>query len=104
MEWCLHKVPDASKGDLEKAISAASTAFQSWKKTSFTERAACMKKFVEGLKSRQQEFAKALTLEQGKPLGAAAGELFACIHTCKRLIKEDLLKPEVVSEDKRGRK
>ncbi len=97
------QVPDASKGDLEKAISAASTAFRSWKKTSFTERAACMKKFVEGLKSRQQEFAKALTLEQGKPLGAAAGELFACIHTCKRLIKEDLLKPEVVNEDKRGR-
>ena len=68
------QVPDASKGDLEKAISAASTAFRSWKKTSFTERAACMKKFVEGLKSRQQEFAKALTLEQGKPLGAAAGD------------------------------
>ena len=83
-----------------KAISAAKTAFHSWKKTSFKERAACMKKFVDGLKSRQKEFA-ALTLERESLLGRPQRCLRASIPY-QRLMKDDLLKPEVNGEDKRG--
>ena len=96
-------VPDASRGDLEKAIAAAKNAYKTWKKTSFEERAVCLKKFADTLKARQSEFAKALTLEQGKPLAFANGEVGGVIRECYNLASENLLKPEVVSEDKRGR-
>ena len=40
---------------MERAVAAAKNAYGSWKRTSFSERAACMRKFVEGLKSKQKE-------------------------------------------------
>ena len=96
-------VPEASRGDLERAIASAKRAFKSWRKTSFQERAACLRKFGDLLAERQAEFAKALTMEQGKPLAFATGEVASTVRKCYSLSKENLLKPEVVSEDKRGR-
>ena len=54
------------------------------------------------LQSRRDEFAKALTQEQGKPLALATGEVDGVIRQCFRLAKENL-KPEVVSSNKHGR-
>ena len=71
---------------MERAVAAAKNAYGSWKRTSFAERAACMRKFVEGLKSKQKEFAHALTLEQGKPIGASLAEP-DMIQTAQRILK-----------------
>ena len=96
-------VPEASRGDLERAIASAKRAFKSWKNTPFQERAACLRKFGDLLAERQAEFAKALTMEQGKPLAFATGEVALTVRKCYSLSEENVLKPEVVSEDKRGR-
>ena len=88
---------------MERAIESAKTAYKSWKKTSFEERAACLRKFGDLLAERQAEFAKALTMEQGKPLAFATGEVMSTVRKCHGLSEQNLLKPEVVSEDKRGR-
>ena len=96
-------VPEASREDLHLAIRAAKEAFKSWKKTSFQERANCLVSFADKLQSRRDEFAKALTQEQGKPLALATGEVDGVIRQCFRLAKEDHLKPELVSSNKHGR-
>ena len=42
-------------------------------------------------------------MEQGKPLAFATGEVMSTVRKCHGLSEQNLLKPEVVSEDKRGR-
>eukprot|EP00944_MAST-04C_sp_MAST-4C-sp1_P000976 g976.t1 len=42
-------------------------------------------------------------MEQGKPLAFATGEVAQTVRKCYSLSEKNMLKPEVVSEDKRGR-
>lgn len=51
-----------------KAVAAAKSAFGTWKNEPFEVRQAALLKFADLLEARAQEFAKALTSEQGKPL------------------------------------
>ena len=96
-------VADASINDLNAAVAAGKEAFKTWRKVPFRERADCLKRFGEELQQRAQEFSEALTLEQGKPLMFAMGEVMTCVNKCRDLGKEDLLLPRVVKEDKHGR-
>ena len=50
-------VPSATVEDLNNAVSAAKTAFKTWSKTPYPERAAALNKFADLLESRAQEFA-----------------------------------------------
>ena len=86
---------------MERAIESAKTAYKSWQ--TFEERAAYLQCSVITCRTTA-EFAKALTIEQGKPLaGFATGEVMSTVRKCHGLSEQNLLKPEVVSEDKRGR-
>jgi succinate-semialdehyde dehydrogenase / glutarate-semialdehyde dehydrogenase len=68
-------VPDMGQPETQRAIEAAHPAFQSWKKTTAGERARLLKQLFSLLMEHQTELAYLLTLEQGKPLAEAKGEI-----------------------------
>ena len=59
----------------ERAIEAAEQAFQSWKGKTGKERANVMRKWFDLIIQNTQDLATLMTLEQGKPLTEAAGEV-----------------------------
>ncbi|HSR34168.1 MAG TPA: aldehyde dehydrogenase family protein, partial [Anaerolineae bacterium] len=74
----------AAKGGKEEAIAAleaASRAFPAWAATTGDERAAILKRAGELVLERQEELATMLTLEQGKPLRDARGEVQSSAKT-----------------------
>mmetsp|Transcript_4424 Transcript_4424/g.6632 ORF Transcript_4424/g.6632 Transcript_4424/m.6632 type:complete len:511 (-) Transcript_4424:67-1599(-) len=69
------RVPDLGEEETNLAIDAAHKAFQSWGKTTGKERAAILKKMHEIALEHKQDLGRVLTLEQGKPLPEAVGEI-----------------------------
>ena len=57
-----------SKEDIDKAVKAAKTAFESWKKTSKEERLKLLERLLEIYKKRFNEMAKAISDEMGAPM------------------------------------
>jgi acyl-CoA reductase-like NAD-dependent aldehyde dehydrogenase len=71
----------ADAGDVEAAISAAVAAFQVTRKLSSVERQAVLKRIAEKLADRREEFARTMTLESGKPIRTARGEVDRSVFT-----------------------
>ncbi|MEQ1950496.1 NAD-dependent succinate-semialdehyde dehydrogenase [Mesorhizobium sp. CN2-181] len=68
-------VPKSGKAETRRAIEAADAAFQSWKKTSVLERHKLLRKLHDAIMDNQQPLAELLTMEQGKSLAEAKGEI-----------------------------
>ena len=60
---------------LEKAVRIAATCYTTWRHTSFTRRAAVAAKAAAILRKRVDEFARPMTLEMGKRIEEARGEV-----------------------------
>jgi succinate-semialdehyde dehydrogenase/glutarate-semialdehyde dehydrogenase len=74
----LGQLPHASTEDLQRALNAAQRAFESWKKTSPMERSKVLRKVAELARERAQDIGRNITLDQGKPLAEAVGEVVFC--------------------------
>jgi succinate-semialdehyde dehydrogenase/glutarate-semialdehyde dehydrogenase len=70
-------VAHARKADLDEALEAAERGFATWRKVSAFERSKLMRKAADIFRSRADEIAKLLTMEQGKPVGEAKMEVLA---------------------------
>ncbi|TXG71381.1 hypothetical protein EZV62_006316 [Acer yangbiense] len=57
------------------AISSATDAFSSWSKVTAAERSKCLRKWYDLLIAHKEELGQLITLEQGKPLKEAIGEV-----------------------------
>ena len=68
-------IADATVADAERALDAAVDAQESWGKTSPRERSVILRRAWELLQERAEEFALLMTLEMGKPLAEARGEV-----------------------------
>jgi len=68
-------VPDMGVADTEKAITAAAQSFVTWRETTAKERSQLLKNWYRLLNENAEPLAKLMTLEQGKPLAEARGEL-----------------------------
>ena len=93
-------VPHGTREDLDRAVDAAAEAFKTWSTTPFDERAACLVKFGELVSAKGEELAKALTMEQGKPIRMSMGEVMGIAGQCNEMAKIGNLESETVSEDK----
>ncbi len=71
------KVAHASIADLDRALAAAQTGFETWRAVPAAERAAIMRRAATLLRERAGDIARLLTQEQGKPLAEAKGEAMA---------------------------
>jgi succinate-semialdehyde dehydrogenase/glutarate-semialdehyde dehydrogenase len=69
------EVPNMGVIETSEAIDAAEKAFQSWKQYSATERAELLKKWHKLIILHCDDLAQILTIEQGKPLKEAKGEI-----------------------------
>ncbi len=67
--------PAAGAAELDRAVAAARRAFGEWKKTSYADRAALVGALADALRAHQDELAKLLTQEQGKPIGQSVAEI-----------------------------
>src|SRR6516164_7658489 len=67
----------ADKADLDDALAAAEQGFEKWRRTSAFERSKLMRRAAELLRERNESVARALTMEQGKPLAEARLEAAA---------------------------
>ncbi|SSY85566.1 NAD-dependent succinate-semialdehyde dehydrogenase [Alcaligenes faecalis] len=74
----LGQLPLASQADLDAALNAAQDAFKSWRHSSPMDRSAILRKVAELSRERAQEIGRNLTLDQGKPLAEAVGEIMSC--------------------------
>jgi acyl-CoA reductase-like NAD-dependent aldehyde dehydrogenase len=77
----LATVTQAGREHAEAAIAAASSAFELTRKISTHERQRMLREVAAGLAERQEEFARTMALEAGKPLKAARGEVSRAIFT-----------------------
>ena len=71
----IERVADCGREETKYAIEKANEAFKTWKKTTATERANLLKKWYQLQMDHAEELGRILTLEQGKPLEEAIGEI-----------------------------
>ncbi|OOY41650.1 succinate-semialdehyde dehydrogenase (NADP(+)), partial [Solemya velum gill symbiont] len=68
-------LPNLGSADTEKAIDAASKALPAWRAKTAKERSAILRRWYELILENQDGLASLMTLEQGKPLAEANGEV-----------------------------
>lgn len=73
------RVQASTVEDANAAIEAASAAFDGWRKTPIPERANLLRKVIRRMAEREDEFVRAITLENGKTLRESRGEFAAAI-------------------------
>lgn len=71
----LETFDELSDSDLEKAIATAATAFEAWRSTSFADRSVIVAKAAALMHARVEELARPVTLEMGKLIEQARGEV-----------------------------
>lgn len=88
----LGRLPLASQSDLDRALDAAHRAFQTWRHSSPMQRSEILRKAGQLSRERAKEIGRNMTLDQGKPLAEAVGEIMSCAdHTdwhaeeCRRI-------------------
>jgi len=69
------KVPNFSAEQTKSVIDKADSAFQAWKNTTAKERSIILKKWSDLIIENVDDLAKIMTIEQGKPLAEAKGEI-----------------------------
>jgi len=74
-EEILGKASKASANDVNKALKSAEKGLEVWKKTPPWQRSKIIRKIADLMRERTDVLAKWLTLEIGKPLAEAAGEV-----------------------------
>ncbi len=74
-EEVIGRVPVAGPGDLDDAVKAAVRGFEAWRVTPPSERAEVICHAADLMRDRQEEIARSITLEHGKPLDEARAEV-----------------------------
>lgn len=75
-------LPHATPADLDRALAAAARAFDSWKLSSPMERSRILRRVGDLTRERAPAIARGITLDQGKPLAEALGEVTRCADHC----------------------
>lgn len=68
-------VPNMTATEANTAVDAAQKAFQTWQETTVKERSVLLRKWFNLCVEHNEELAKLLTAEQGKPIAESRGEV-----------------------------
>jgi succinate-semialdehyde dehydrogenase / glutarate-semialdehyde dehydrogenase len=68
-------VPDCGANEARAAVAAAAAAFPEWKARTAKERSAVMKRWFALMIENQEDLAKLISMEQGKPMTESRGEV-----------------------------
>ena len=80
-ESVLAFLPHATEKDLEDALESAQKGFKIWRDTPVQKRASILHKTADLIEERTNQISQVITLEQGKPLSEAKGEILRTIET-----------------------
>jgi len=72
-----------STEQIDYRLQQASEAFAKWKRLSVAHRADRVRKLADLLDERQEQCANTITLEMGKPIDQAVGEIEKCAWLCR---------------------
>lgn len=89
--------PRADQGQLDAAVAAAGRAFPGWAARSYAERRALIERFADAVEARFEEFARLMTMEQGKPLDQARGEVGGTIAGLRWFAAQEIA-PHVIRD------
>ncbi|KAF2474001.1 aldehyde dehydrogenase [Lindgomyces ingoldianus] len=81
--------------DLQSIPATATRAFESYRRTSLSERQSIVKRALKLLKERQDELAKEITQQMGRPIAYSAKEVATAVMRGEYLLK---ISPEVLSD------
>lgn len=90
----LGSVPEGTRADVQRAITAANAAWRGWAKQGPFERAAVLKKAAELVAERRDDMMLTLTLEQGKPLHSEARDEVSEIIDYLEMTAADVVRVE----------
>ena len=68
-------MPDLGAAETRRAIAAAETAQKAWGRRTAKERAGILRKWFDLMMANQEDLARIMTAEQGKPLAESRGEI-----------------------------
>src|ERR1700748_2520938 len=71
----LNIYPEHSARDVEQRLQSAWDGWKKWSRAPLSERTAFLVRLAELLEKRADDYARLITLEMGKPLGEAVGEV-----------------------------
>ena len=71
----LKSFPELDDQGVQKALDAAETGYEQWRRTSAEDRAAALGRAADIYEQRSQELSETIAREMGKPLKEAAGEV-----------------------------
>lgn len=72
----IYKCPEATQEEMQRAVDAAAAAFPKWRETPLPARVRIMFNFQQLIVKNMDAIAKQITLEQGKTLNDAKGDVF----------------------------
>lgn len=92
-----------SDQELDERLQKSKQSFSHWKNTPISDRATLLKNAAEILRENAEDFGRTISLEMGKPVKEAIGEVKKCGLVCDFYAEnaEAFLKPEIIKTDAR---
>jgi aminobutyraldehyde dehydrogenase len=78
------EVPEASQTQIDRAVASARKAFESWSRTTPSERSAALLRIADRVEAEAEAFAALEALNCGKPINAALNDEIPAIVDCYR--------------------
>ncbi|KAA9339588.1 NAD-dependent succinate-semialdehyde dehydrogenase [Hymenobacter busanensis] len=78
----LRRFKPHTAAQVERIVAQAHKAARTWRRTTFAQRATVLHRAADLLRERQNELARLMALEMGKPLRDGRGEVQKCALTC----------------------
>lgn len=74
--------PMQNASELEQALNTSATAYKEWRQSSMATRVSVLRQLSQQLREREPELTRMITLEMGKPVAQARGEILKCANLC----------------------
>jgi succinate-semialdehyde dehydrogenase / glutarate-semialdehyde dehydrogenase len=87
-EETIAEISFGSRADTARAVAAAAAALPAWMKLTAYDRAKVLKKTADLMRERADNLARTMTMEQGKPLAEAKGEVLHSADTFEWFAEE----------------
>ncbi|VTR96754.1 NAD-dependent succinate-semialdehyde dehydrogenase [Tuwongella immobilis] len=87
-EETIREMTYGTQADVKRALEAASRAMKTWMKQTAWDRAKVLKKTADLMRERADSLARTITMEQGKPVPEAKGEVLASADTFEWFAEE----------------
>jgi len=97
----LKRFEPLSGNEVSRRLEKAHQTFRSWRETSYPQRADRMRRAGEILENEKKRWGELMTVEMGKPIGAAVAEAEKCAWVCRYFAEhaEQFLAEEPVATD-----